>query len=325
MLFGLFKTKEKKEDFTKTKPLIESKEKFRSDMSQKERETLWREKIERERRLARKEEIDEENDTDTEENKPAIRKEAIPVKSSSQNKKRVITKSKMIRGGKALVKHTGHAVEGLGIIANKTADIEIKTAKKIYKHGKPVAKAFYIDMKKTGRKAARGIGNWADRVIEEDQHNKSHSTKRNTQSRKKTNTGLKASPKTINVNGKKYIKHGSSFSDPEDATYYAGELKHAGYSVIIKRLIVQGHKVSVVYKHKKLDTKQHKKTKRTTAKRAKRVIHRTPHHQYHIGNPYTMQPQYIVTQPSYDYYDAPIRQKRTAKRKTKPRKMSYTR
>lgn len=170
-LFGLFKKRKNNDEYTQTKKPVESTGKFSGEMSQKERDRLWDQKLAREQALARKEDIDEENRQKAHERKEAIKK-----------------------GGKTLVKHTGHAIEGLGIIANKTADIEVKAAKKIYKKGKPAAKTFVKDLTKAGKVAAKGLGDWADRVVEEDKPKKRKTTTRRV-IKKKPTTKIKVTVK----------------------------------------------------------------------------------------------------------------------------------
>lgn len=185
MLFGLFK-KRKNDEFTKTKKVKESNEKFDSTMSQKERNDIWDKKLEREQALARKEDIEEE-----------------------KRLKAIERKNKIKNAGKATVRGLGHSIEGVGIIANKTADIEVKTAKKIYKKGKPAAKTILKDMTHASKVAAKGLGDWADRVAEDELPRKRKTTTKRRVIKNKTKAKRKQIVRTKPVTGtqKRKVKH----------------------------------------------------------------------------------------------------------------------
>lgn len=75
----------------------------------------------------------------------------------TESEKRKQVRDAVKKGGKALY----HAVEGVGIITNKVADVEVKGIKKAAKQ-KPFVKKMVKDVGKAGQKALDGIGRMVD-------------------------------------------------------------------------------------------------------------------------------------------------------------------
>jgi hypothetical protein len=161
---------------------------FRSEMSPSERQREWDRKIEREAQKAREEDFTKEEADEViyyKKNKPvqkrsssssyavAPRKKTWKDMTESERRQRVKQRDAQLikeyrdterklktaakKGGKAIF----HAVEGLGIVANKVADAEKRGIKKAVKQ-KPLIKRMAKDVGKAGKKAFDGIGQMVD-------------------------------------------------------------------------------------------------------------------------------------------------------------------
>ena len=166
---------------------------FRSDMSPSERQREWDRKLEREARKAREEDLAGKDPDEViyyEKAQPktacktvqkrspscavAPRKKRWGVMTESERRQQVKQRDAQLikehkdtgrklknaakKGGKAVY----HAVEGVGIIANKVADVEMKGIKKMEKKGVPFTKRAVKDVGKAGKKALDGIGRMVD-------------------------------------------------------------------------------------------------------------------------------------------------------------------
>lgn len=124
--------------------------------------------------------------TESEKRKQVRERDAQLIKEYKNTERKL--KNTVKKGGKALY----HAVEGVGIIANKVADVEVKGIKKAAKQ-KPFVKKMVKDVGKAGQKALDGIGRMVDN------HDRYY-TKREREARKATRKiTRKAATKKVTV------------------------------------------------------------------------------------------------------------------------------
>lgn len=165
---------------------------FRSNMSMSERQREWNRKCEREAQKAREEGLSREEVnkivyykkeqpkttcktvqkrspsnavapkkkrwkgmTESERRRQVRERDAQLIKDYKDTERKLKNAAK--KGGKAVY----HAVEGLGIVANKVADVEVKGIKKAAKQ-KPFVKKMVKDVGKAGQKALDGISRMVD-------------------------------------------------------------------------------------------------------------------------------------------------------------------
>lgn len=122
-----------------------------------------------------------------------------------------------------------------------------EAVKKITKTGKKAAKGFAKDMLGATKIAAKGLGDWADRVVPDEKPKAKRKTK--TAAKKvitKSKTSIRKKPKFsgnkrglpeyVTINGKRYTRAGTFGNDAAKARNYALSLRANGLDAKVKKM-----------------------------------------------------------------------------------------